>query len=181
MTRQRLLPFALALSLCACTQAEAPTTDASAPAAAPDAAIAETAPTPEATAPVSENAGRIEFVVRGETKGTNSAGTPDSVQCQLYFTATNRSEVELKSLTAVMRITTTVDGSVVDDTSTLVMPFAFAAGETKEAWGPIVADNHRCEDLELAIQAPRAGMCRTRDRAPCPTYVLSGEGVASAG
>ncbi|MBW8366975.1 MAG: hypothetical protein K0M70_03850 [Arenimonas sp.] len=182
MTLRRLLPLAIALSLCACSQPEAPATEtANDPSAsAPALPSGEAAPAPEAAARPSATAGSIDFTVKGETKGSNSAGAANSVQCQLHFKATNRSQAPLKSVVAEFRVTTTVDGSLVDDESTLVMPFEIPPGETRDAWGPIVIDNHRCEDLDLTLQAPGRGACRTTDKTPCPSYALSGEGVAGA-
>jgi len=180
MTLRRLLPLALVLSLCACTPSPAPAPqDASdTPADAPAAPEAESAP--EARARPSAAAGSIDFAVSGDTKGSNSAGADHSVQCQLNFKATNRSQAPVKSVLAEFRVTTTVDGSLVDGESTLVMPFEIPPGETRDAWGPIVFDNHRCEDLDLVVQPVGPGQCRTKDKSPCPAYALSGEGVAGA-
>ena len=179
MTLRPLLMMALVFSLGACTQAGAPPAPAPADAAdpAPAPAAAEgVKPKPRAAA----IEGSIDFSLRGRTVARNSAGDANSVQCQLDAQASNRSQAQVKSLVAEFRIASAVDGSVIDAEHTLVMPFAVPPGETRDAWGPMVIDNHRCEDLELAIQAPQRGMCRTKDKGPCPVYALAAEGVASA-
>ena len=59
------------------------------------------------------------------------------------------------------------------------MPFEIPPGETNDAWGATTFDNMRCDDLQIAVQAPQYGMCLTLDESPCPAYRLTGEGVAS--
>lgn len=175
----RPLMLALALSLGACAQADAPTDRDSAD-AANAAPVLEAAPDGKPRAGVAVLEGRIDFALSGRTLERNSAGDPGSVQCQLDAKASNSSRALVKSVIAEFHISRADDGSVVDSAHTLVMPFEIPPGESRDAWGPLVIDNHRCEDLALVIQAPKAGMCRTKDKGPCPAYSLAGEGVASA-
>ena len=186
MSPHRLLSLTLCLALCACSQADAPAPNGDAPAAdamGPTETAAAAAPAPTAAARDRRETveGSLHFAVLGRTIERNSRGDAGSVQCQLDFKATNRSEAKVKSVVAEFRIATAADDGVVDPESTLVMPFEIPPGESRDAWGPIVIDNHRCEDLALALQPRKAGMCRTHDKGPCPVYAVSGEGVASAG
>ena len=193
MSLTRLLPVALCLAMCACTQADAPAAAGDAP-AVDAAATADAGPADAAANAASEPApvaaardrretaeGSIDFAVTGRTIARNSRGDAGSVQCQLDFKASNRSQAQVKSVVAEFRIATAADDVVIDAESTLTLPFEIPPGETRDAWGPIVIDNHRCEDLALALQPRKAAMCRTKDKGPCPAYALSGDGVASAG
>ena len=181
MLLRPLLLITLAVSLGACAQAEAP-----ADAAPADTAADAPAPARDTTGEAKPKArrdaveGSVDFALRGKTVERNSAGDPGSVQCQLEARASNNSRAQVKSVVAEFRISRAGDGSVIDAEHTLVMPFEIPPGETRDAWGPLLIDNHRCEDLDLAIQVPKAGMCRTKDKGPCPGYALTGEGVASA-
>ncbi len=181
MTMRPLLLMALALSLGACAQTDAPSDTAPADAgnaAPPPAMAAADDSKPKARRDAIE--GSIDFALRGKTIARNSAGDPDSAQCQLEPKASNNSRAQVKSVVAAFRVSRADDGSVIDAELTLAMPFEIPPGETRDAWGPLLVDNHRCEDLDLAIQTPKAGMCRTKDKGPCPGYTLSAEGVASA-
>jgi len=174
MTLRRLLPASLALALCACSQTAAP------PAAATDAPQAQaeaTADAPSTPAAAAEGSLDLDFTVR--SLALNSQGDTSSAQCQITFTATNRSQAPVKSVIAEFRITLASDGSVIEETETLVMPFAIAPGETKESWGANTIDNYSCDDIQIAlVPVNKYGMCLTKDESPCPAYRLSGEGVA---
>ena len=174
MTLRRLLPASLAMALCACSQTAAP------PAAATDAPQAQAEATADARstpAAAAEGSLDLDFTVR--SLALNSQGDTSSAQCQITFTATNRSQAPVKSVIAEFRITLASDGSVIEETETLVMPFAIAPGETKESWGANTIDNYSCDDIQIAlVPVNKYGMCLTKDESPCPAYRLSGEGVA---
>ena len=185
MNLRPLLPTSLALALCACTT-EAPSAGATAGATAGAAAkpdpAPKTAPAPEDSpapaAPVVAD-GSLDFHFTSREVGVNSKGDHKSAQCQLKFTAANNSKAPVKSVMAEFRVTRTSDGSVIDATSTLVMPFAIPPGETKESWGDTTFDSLRCADIQIALLQPdKFAMCRTTDESPCPVYRLTGEGVA---
>ncbi len=168
MILRHLLPASLALALCACT------TDA------PSAAAQKTSATPADPAPsapvVADGSLDLHFTVR--EVNVNSRGDNTSAQCQLQFTATNNSQAPMTSMMAEFRITRASDGSVIAENDTLTMPFEIPPGETKEAWGASTVDSHRCNDIQIALKQPKYGMCRTKDKSPCPAYRLTGEGVA---
>ena len=181
-----LLVIAVAAALAGCGNQDSQTStrdDAGSDAAtsANDAKQANTAPGAD-EAPVSSAEladGSMDLHFTAKTVGRNSSGDTSSAQCQLEFTATNRSQARVKSLIAEFLVTRASDGSVVESEATLVMPFEIPPGETKDAWGATTFDNMQCDDLQIAVQEPQYGMCLTLDESPCPAYRLTGEGVAS--
>lgn len=160
-----LLPASLALTLCACNTTDAPAKPARTPGDGP--AFAE---------PVVAD-GSLDLHFTAKTVGVDSSGDRSSAQCQLAFTATNRSQAPVKSVIAEFQVTRISDGAVIANTSTLTLPFEIPPGETKEAWGNITFDKERCDDLRIKVQVPKVAMCRTKDDSPCPAYRLTGEGV----
>ncbi|MFY2763977.1 hypothetical protein [Arenimonas sp. MALMAid1274] len=183
MTLRLLFATALALSLCACTPA-----DPSAPAVAADGAAVAEAPVAEALSDAAEAPARggrelaegsLDFALTARTIESNSRGDANSVQCQMDFKASNRSQAQVKSVVAEFRIAS--GDQVIATDSTLVMPFEIPPGQTRDAWGPIVIDDHRCADLDVRVQPATVGMCRTKDKGPCPAYQLSAEGLGSTG
>lgn len=174
MSLHRLLPASLALILCACTQADAPASDNPGVSQAQFEDAAESAVA--TTDAVAEGSLDLDFTVR--SLNSNSQGDASSGQCQITFTATNRSQAPVNSVMAEFRITLAGDGSVIEETETLIMPFEIPPGETKESWGANTIDNHACEDIQIALVPALSYHCKTSDKSPCPAYRLSGEGVA---
>lgn len=171
MILRHLLPASLVLALGACTP-DAPSGPAG---AAPQGAPGPDA-SPMAAPVVADGSLDLNFTVR--EVGVNSSGDRTSAQCQLQFTATNRSQAPVKSLIADFRFTRAIDSSVIDEQLLLVMPFEIPPGETKDAWGAVTIDSQRCADIQITLKEPALGMCLTKDDSPCPAYHLSGEGVA---
>jgi len=170
MTLRCLLTLALTFAaLTACGDA---------PRSSPDGAQSDTAPRA-----ASSSAGRIQLTLVGETKDRNSRGDANSTSCTLSPSAKNESRIDIKSLLAEFEVSAATDAGivVVDPALTLVMPFLIAAGESKDAWGPLFIDNHRCESLSITLKPALRGACRTTERdVPCPAYALSAVGVAKA-
>ena len=179
-----LLVVAVAAALAGCGNQDSKTsTNAdAAPAAVTSANDAKQANTGGDEAPVSSAEvadGSMDLHFTAETVGRNSQGDTSSAQCQLQFNATNRSKAPVKTLMAEFLVTRASDGSVVESTATLVMPFEIPPGASKDAWGETTFDNMGCDDLQIAVLEPHYGMCVTKDKSPCPAYRLTGEGVAS--
>lgn len=157
---------ALCISLAACKPATSePATTAAVPVSKPGR---------EATA------GRLLIRLTGETLGRNSAGDANSTACQLNAQATNESAVEIKSLHAEFTVRTARDNAPLPKPAVLTMPIRIASGATQAAWGPMYIDNHRCEDLAIAINPVLPGACQTTSKTPCPAYALTATGVARA-
>jgi len=149
-----------------------------APRSSPDNARSDTAPRVG-----SSSAGRIQLHLVGETMDRNSRGDANSTRCTLSPSARNESRIDIKSLLAEFEVSAATDAGivVVDPALTLVMPFRIAADESKDAWGPLIVDNHRCEALSIKLKPTLPGACRTTERkVPCPAYALSAVGVAKA-
>lgn len=160
---KRLASFAVLLSIAACGAESGQASPAS------------------VAAPASRGGGGIDFEMSGNTVDRNSRGDTGSVSCLLNFSATNNSTEDLKSILVEFEVSNAATGAMIDDQSTLVMPFKIAKGERKDAWGPILFDDLRCEDLNVRVTQPTSpGMCVTVNKTPCAPYRLSGTGVAHA-
>lgn len=174
MTLRLLIPASLVMALCACSPADtAPAATAEGPAAEVTSATPGDAP----TAPAAVADGSLDLSFTVQSIGSNSQGDTSSAQCQISFSATNRSQAPVNSVMAEFRITLASDGSVINETETLIMPFDIPPGETKEAWGANTIDNHACSDLQIALVPELSYHCKTKDKSPCPAYRLSGEGL----
>ena len=181
-----VIAVAVAVALAGCSNQDSQAS-ASADAArgavtsADNAKQASTAPeadeAPASSADVAD--GNMDLHFTAQTVERNSSGDTSSAQCQLQFTAKNSSWAPVTSLIAEFLVTRASDGSVVESEATLTMPFELPSGKTMDAWGTTTFDNLRCDDLQIAVQQPQYGMCRTKDKSPCPAYRLTGEGVAS--
>lgn len=174
MTRLKPAPLALVLAAAftaACKPADpaaSATASTTALAASPRGASDEVIP------------GRLLITLTGETLDRNSAGDTNSTSCKLNPTATNESDVAIKSLHAEFTVRTVADGAALPNVAALTMPIAIAPGETQPAWGPMYLDNHRCESLSITLNPTLPGACKTASKKPCPAYALASTGIASA-
>lgn len=123
-------------------------------------------------------AGSIDIAVGGETINANSRGDAGSVQCQLSFTATNSSAVNIKSLLVNYDALRISSGEVVKAGWQLVIPVAIKAGAVGAPFGTEPIDDVPCDDLKLRFGPQPSYQCRTEDKKPCAAFRYQAKGVA---
>jgi hypothetical protein len=161
-------PFVLCLAAFALFTAPACEQSAEAPAGKPAAT----------TAARSATAGRIDITVSGDTVERNSRGDADSVQCQLHFTATNHSAIDIKSLIVNYDIWPLTGDEAIRSGGQLVIPVAIKAGATGAPFGSEPVDDVRCDALKLRFGPQPGYQCRTEAKAPCAAFHYQGDGIA---
>ena len=140
--------------------------------AAPAARAASSSAAKQATA------GRIDITVSGDTVERNSRGDADSVQCQLHFTATNHSAIDIKSLIVNYDIWPLTGDEAIRSGGQLVIPVAIKAGATGAPFGSEPVDDVRCDALKLRFGPQPGYQCRTEAKAPCAAFHYQGDGIA---
>lgn len=133
--------------------------------------------TPVQPGSVADASGSIDIRVDGSTVAANSRGDANSVQCQLGFTAHNRSNIDVKSLIVSYNVVRRSSGETIKTGWQMVIPSGIKAGATAAPYGSEPIDDVACDDLLLSFTPQPSYQCRTESKAKCPSFTYQGSSV----